>query len=97
MARVIARGVLFFGFVSIPGDIHSAIEDHNIHMHLVHKKCGPRLRNQMICPVCKVTVERDDLVRGSELSKGAAQEGGVSDRGAETEPGGSKYCEETRL
>ncbi|MGN6731919.1 MAG: Ku protein [Candidatus Binatia bacterium] len=27
-------------------------------------------RNQMICPVCKVVVERGDLVRGFELSKG---------------------------
>src|ERR1051325_2053966 len=70
MARVIARGVLSFGLVSIPVDIHSAIEDQGIHMHLLHKKCGSRVRNQMICPVCKVVVERDDLVRGFEASRG---------------------------
>src|SRR5690242_302249 len=70
MARVIARGVLSFGLVSIPVDIHSAIEDHSIRMHLLHKKCGSRVRNQLICPVCKVVVERDDLVRGFALSKG---------------------------
>jgi DNA end-binding protein Ku len=70
MARVIARGVLSFGLVSIPVDIHSAIEDQGIHMHLLHKKCGSRGRNQIICPVCKVVVERGDLVRGFELSKG---------------------------
>jgi len=40
MARVIARGVLSFGLVSIPVDIHSAIEDQGIHMHLLHKKCA---------------------------------------------------------
>jgi DNA end-binding protein Ku len=39
-------------------------------MHLLHKKCGSRVRNQMFCPVCKVVVERSDLVRGFELSKG---------------------------
>ena len=70
MARVIARGVLSFGLVSIPVDIHSAIEDQSIHMHWLHKKCGSRVRNQLIRPVCKVVVERDDLVRGFELSKG---------------------------
>ena len=70
MARVIARGVLSFGLVSIPVDIHSAIEDQSIHMHWLHKKCGSRVRNQMICPVCKVVVERDDLVRDFEVSKG---------------------------
>ena len=70
MARVIARGVLSFGLVSIPVDIHSAIEDQSIHMHWLHKKCGSRVGNQLFCPVCKVVVERDDLVRGFEVSKG---------------------------
>jgi DNA end-binding protein Ku len=70
MARVIARGVLSFGLVSIPVDIHSAIEDQSIHMHWLHKKCGSRVRNQLFCPVCKVVVGRDDLVRGFEVSKG---------------------------
>jgi len=70
VARVIARGVLSFGLVSIPVDIHSAIEDQSIRMHLLHKKCGSRVRNQLFCPVCKVVVERADLVRGFEVSKG---------------------------
>jgi len=70
MARVIARGVLSFGLVSIPVDIYSAMQDPGIHMHLLHKKCGSRGRNQIICPVCKVVIERSDLVRGFELSKG---------------------------
>ena len=70
MARAIGTGILSFGLVSIPVEIHSAIQDQSIRMHLLHKKCGSRVRNQMICPVCKVVVERDDLVRGFELSKG---------------------------
>src|SRR6185295_18508033 len=70
MTRPITRGVLSFGLVSIPVELYSAIEDHNIRMHLLHKKCGSRVRNQLFCPVCKVVVERDDLVRGFEVSKG---------------------------
>ena len=69
MARAIGNGVLSFGLVSIPVEIHSAIQDQGIHMHLLHKKCGSRVRNQWVCPVCKVVVGRDDLVRGFELSK----------------------------
>ena len=69
MARAIGSGVLSFGLVSIPVEIHSAIEDHSIRFHLLHKKCGSRVRNQMICPVCNVVVERADLVRGFEVSK----------------------------
>lgn len=38
-------------------------------MHLLHKKCGSRVRNQMVCPVCKVVAERSDLVRGFELQR----------------------------
>jgi hypothetical protein len=54
MARPISRGVLSFGLVSIPVELYSAIEDHNIRFHLLHKKCGSRVRNQLFCPVCKV-------------------------------------------
>jgi DNA end-binding protein Ku len=42
MARPISRGVLSFGLVSIPVELYSAIEDHNIRFHLLHKKCGSR-------------------------------------------------------
>ncbi|MGN6716114.1 MAG: Ku protein [Candidatus Binatia bacterium] len=34
------------------------------------RNAGSRVQNQMICPVCKAVVERDDLLRGFELSKG---------------------------
>ena len=44
--------------------------DHNIRFHLLHKKCGSRVRNQLFCPVCKVVIERDETVRGYEVSKG---------------------------
>ena len=69
MARPISRGVLSFGLVSIPVELYSAIEDHNIRFHLLHKKCGSRVRNQLFCPVCKVVIERDETVRGYEVSQ----------------------------
>jgi DNA end-binding protein Ku len=69
MARPISRGVLSFGLVSIPVELYSPI-DHNIRFHLLHKKCGSRVRNQLFCPVCKVVIERDETVRGYEVSKG---------------------------
>jgi non-homologous end joining protein Ku len=61
MARPISRGVLSFGLVSIPVELYSAIEDHNIPFHLLHKNCGSRVRNQLFCPICKVVIERDEL------------------------------------
>ena len=71
MARPISRGVLSFGLVSIPVELYSAIEDHNIRFHLLHKKrCGSRVRNQLFCPACKIVIERDETVRGYEVTKG---------------------------
>jgi DNA end-binding protein Ku len=70
MARPLGRGVVSFGLVSIPVEIYSAIEDHSIHFNMLHKPCGTRVRNQRICPVCKVVLEQTGLVRGFEVTKG---------------------------
>jgi DNA end-binding protein Ku len=48
----------------------TAMHDERISFDLLHKKCGSRVHNQYLCPVCKVVVERDQLVRGFEVSKG---------------------------
>jgi DNA end-binding protein Ku len=63
-------GILSFGLVAIPIRLHTAIHDERISFHLLHKKCGSRVRNQYLCSACKVVVERDELVRGFEVSKG---------------------------
>lgn len=70
MARPTARGVLSFGLVAIPVEIHTAIQDTRVSFNLLHAKCGSRLRNRHLCPVCNVVVERADLVRGYEFEKG---------------------------
>ena len=70
MARPIARGVLSFGLVAIPVEIHSAVKDQTVRFHLLHAVCGARVRNQFVCPVCNKTVERGELVRGYEIAKG---------------------------
>jgi DNA end-binding protein Ku len=66
----IARGVLSFGLVAIPVEIHTATRTQNVSFNLLHAKCGSRARNQSICPACKVLVERAELVRGYEFTKG---------------------------
>jgi DNA end-binding protein Ku len=70
MARPIARGVLSFGLVAIPVEIHTAIHDGHISFNRLHTVCGSRVRNRDFCPVCNKVVERNDLVRGYELAKG---------------------------
>ena len=62
-------GVLSFGLVAIPVRIHTATHSENVSFHLLHKKCGSRVRNQYHCPICNVVVDRDDLVRGFQHAK----------------------------
>ncbi len=62
-------GVLSFGLVAIPVRIHTATKSENVSFHLLHKKCGSRVRNQHYCPVCKILVEREGLVRGFQHAK----------------------------
>ena len=62
-------GVLSFGLVAIPVRIHTATKSENVSFHLLHKRCGSRVRNQHYCPVCNMVVEREDLVRGFQHAK----------------------------
>jgi DNA end-binding protein Ku len=55
--------------VAIPLRIHTATKSETVSFHLLHKKCGSRIRNQHLCPVCSVVIERDDLVRGFQHAK----------------------------
>jgi DNA end-binding protein Ku len=66
----INSGVLSFGLVAIPVQLYPAIKDNTTRFHLLHKKCGSRVRIQWFCPVCNVVMDRENLVRGVEVSKG---------------------------
>jgi DNA end-binding protein Ku len=62
-------GILSFGLVAIPVRIHTATKSENVSFHLLHNKCGSRVRNQHYCPACNIVVERADLVRGFQHAK----------------------------
>ena len=62
----INSGVLSFGLVAIPVKLYRAIKDQSVRFHLLHNKCGSRVRNQFWCPVCNEAVECDGLVRAFE-------------------------------
>ena len=62
-------GVLSFGLVAIPVRIHTATHSENVSFHLLHEKCGSRVRNHHYCPICNIVVERADLVRGFQHAR----------------------------
>jgi DNA end-binding protein Ku len=65
----IASGILSFGLVAIPVKLSPAIRGKSIHFHLLHRKCGSRIRNQLLCPHDNEVVEREDSVKGFEYGK----------------------------
>lgn len=69
-ARSIDTATLAFGLVSIPVKIYSTGEpSHELHFHLVHEGCGERLHQQYVCPT-HGKVERDQIIKGYEITKG---------------------------
>jgi len=70
MARAIAGATISFGLVSIPVKLYSATQSSaGVSFHLLHGKCGSRVKQQYICPRDNELVARDDMVKGYEISK----------------------------
>lgn len=69
--RPIGSANISFGLVSVPVSLYSASESSaTVSFNMLHKKCGTRLKQQYICPKEDVIVEKDDIAKGYEFSKG---------------------------
>jgi DNA end-binding protein Ku len=69
--RPIASANISFGLVSVPVSLYSASESSaTVSFNMLHKKCSTRLKQQYICPKEDVVVEKDDIIKGYEFSKG---------------------------
>jgi len=71
MPRAIATGQIAFGLVSIPVKVFSAAESsERIAFNMLHKDCGNRIQQQLFCPTDERTIDRTEVVKGYEFSKG---------------------------
>ena len=68
-ARSIGSGTISFGLVAIPIRLFPAVVSERVSFHLLHAKCGSRIKYQAYCPVCDQVVDRQDLVKAYELGK----------------------------
>ena len=68
-ARAISSGTISFGLVSIPIKLYTAASSGGIAFNFLHNRCGSRMKQQQLCPVCEEVVQRSDLVRGYEFAK----------------------------
>ena len=67
--HALGSGTISFGLVSIPVRLYTATASGGVSFHLLHAKCGSRIRQQQFCPTCKEVVDRAGLVRGYEFTK----------------------------
>lgn len=68
-ARSIGSGTISFGLVSIPFKLFTATSAKSVSFNMLHKACGSRLKQQLLCPVENVVVERSDTIRGFEYAR----------------------------
>jgi DNA end-binding protein Ku len=67
--HAIGSGTISFGLVSIPVKMYTAASSMSVSFNQLHAKCGSRIKQQNLCPVCNEVVERAALVKGHEFSK----------------------------
>jgi DNA end-binding protein Ku len=71
MPRAIASAQIAFGLVSIPVKLFSAAESsERISYNMLHKDCGSRIQQQLFCPKDERTIDRSEVVKGYEFSRG---------------------------
>jgi DNA end-binding protein Ku len=70
VARATGSTTICFGLVSIPVKIYTATQSQSVSFNTLHKECGTRVKQQLYCPTHDKVVERDDTIKGYEISKG---------------------------
>jgi len=71
MPRAFASAQISFGLVSIPVRLFTATEaSEKISFNMLHQECGSRIQQQLFCPKDERTIERSEVVKGYEFSRG---------------------------
>src|SRR5437016_12564664 len=71
MPRAFASAQISFGLVSIPVRLFTATEaSEKISFNMLHKDCGSRIQQQLFCTKDERTIERGEVVKGYEVSRG---------------------------
>ena len=70
MPATVWKGFLSFGLVSFPVRLFSAARSEHIHFHMLHRKDLSRIKEVWFCAEENKPVDRSDIVKGYETSKG---------------------------
>ena len=67
MPRSIWSGSIAFGLVNAPVKMYSAIDEHDLELHLVHEKDGSRIGYEKVCKKEEKPVPSDEIVKAHEV------------------------------
>ena len=70
MPATVWKGFISFGLVSFPVRLFSAARSDTIHFHMLHAKDLSRVKEVWYCADENKPIERDQIVKGYEVSKG---------------------------
>ncbi len=70
MPRAIWSGSIAFGLVNAPVKMYSAIDEHDLELHLVHEKDGSRIGYEKVCKKEGKEVPADEIVKAYEAEEG---------------------------
>jgi DNA end-binding protein Ku len=70
MPRAIWSGSISFGLVNAPVKMYSAIDEHDLELHLVHEKDGSPIGYRKVCKKEDKAVPADEIVKAYEVSDG---------------------------
>ena len=64
MPRAIWSGSVAFGLVNVPVRLYSAIDEHDLDLHLIHVKDGSRIGYVKVCKKEGEPVPDDEIQKG---------------------------------
>src|ERR1700675_5149949 len=70
MARLMWKGAIQFGLVTIPVKLYLATESKGISFNMLHKDDLSRIQMKIWCPVEDEPISRSDTVKGYEYAPG---------------------------
>ncbi len=69
MAASVWSGHLTFGLISMPVRLFSGARSSGISFNMLHRTDKQRVKQQYICPLENVVVDRSEIVKGYELDQ----------------------------
>jgi len=70
MPASVWTGYLTFGLISMPVRLFSGARSTRVSFHMLHRDDNTRVKQQLYCPADNRVVERGEIVKGYEYSKG---------------------------